>query len=338
MGYHSPGVVSQAFALRVSERETFFHHEVLRHGEVWGFVDADGRWSRFQRPGSDAWIVPVWPGRAFAEACREATWAVGVPRRAWLEEYLYELLPAWDDEGLRIGQMVDSVGVGTPHLAGVHRCHLLHRMAAWERYGVPPEALWFDATEGASARLIRPFPPVPVRDSDDPLERFLLHRLLDGAMGGLFLSPYGPAPTTAEDWRFVISHQLVHRFLTAFGPLMVPELALAAIESFGTPLWQRIWSRIAGRIGAPDTSAPADLAFLGMETLGGHPTAVLQLPAGRRSAPFVALSHQKPDHLTILPFLGVEGGARLLEGADEGPLLPRTLHAFKKAVARYLRG
>lgn len=86
-------------SLSAPERYQYLVHRVAEWGEVWGLRTEEG-WVVVEIDGMDCFCL--WPSDDFARSCAVEEWEECVPERISLQELLDELLPALQEDGLRL--------------------------------------------------------------------------------------------------------------------------------------------------------------------------------------------------------------------------------------------
>lgn len=124
----SPQELAAVSALPGPERYAYFVKRVTDAECAWGLF-ADG-WA-LAGDGEGGRVFPLWPARAYAEACATDSWAGYAPREVPLDELLEELLPRLEQDGVRPGVFFTPAGQGvTPPPERLREDLLAHR-AEW---------------------------------------------------------------------------------------------------------------------------------------------------------------------------------------------------------------
>lgn len=81
-------------------RYQYFLNKVADWEEVWSVGEGDG-W-RMMADRSGILCIPVWPARAFAEACCQGSWSQDIPKAISLSDWMTKWLPGIKSDGRQV--------------------------------------------------------------------------------------------------------------------------------------------------------------------------------------------------------------------------------------------
>lgn len=82
------------------DRYQYFLNKVADWEEIWSVGHAEG-W-RMMSDAEGTVCIPVWPARAYAEACCQGPWSGDEPRAISLDDWLTRWLPGMRDDGRKV--------------------------------------------------------------------------------------------------------------------------------------------------------------------------------------------------------------------------------------------
>jgi hypothetical protein len=91
--------VEATLALPPLDRYSYLVHRIAASEQAWGLRRGDG-WVLIHNDDSDAFCL--WPHPAFAQACIQDDWDGCFPEPIPLQELVEELLPALEEDGVRL--------------------------------------------------------------------------------------------------------------------------------------------------------------------------------------------------------------------------------------------
>lgn len=86
--------------LSTFDRYQYFLNKVADWEEVWSVGEGDG-W-RLMQDSTGTLCVPVWPARAFAEACCQGLWSAVTPKAISLSDWMTRWLPGIGTDGRKV--------------------------------------------------------------------------------------------------------------------------------------------------------------------------------------------------------------------------------------------
>ncbi len=103
------------YALPPEERYAHFVKEAAGFGEVWGLYNEG--WALLGTSDGQT-VVPLWPEREYAQRFAEGEWADYQPESIPLDDFLDDLLPLLEGDGIVPGVLYSPDGKGiTPSIA-----------------------------------------------------------------------------------------------------------------------------------------------------------------------------------------------------------------------------
>lgn len=100
-------------SLPADERFEFFLSAVTDAQEVWGLYDDEG-WAVAATDDSETPVFPLWPARAYAQACATEDWEGFEACAIALDELLDELLPELEADDVALTLFPTPTGQGIP--------------------------------------------------------------------------------------------------------------------------------------------------------------------------------------------------------------------------------
>ncbi len=95
----SEAAMQGVLTLSAPERYQYLVHRAAEWGEAWGLRTEEG-WVVVEIDGMDCFCL--WPSDDFARSCAVEEWDECIPERISLQELLDELLPALQEDNLRL--------------------------------------------------------------------------------------------------------------------------------------------------------------------------------------------------------------------------------------------